>query len=355
MTHFTTEFGHTIPFVPGYFERNKAYAYTTKAAHVRSQETAFVEGEPNSFSVGALIKDLVQLSGMIEFLEKYGLLVPRKRGLDLGGAEGTVARLLKAAGLVEESANLDLDDYAKVTSDKLFDSFLSLIAEPQSALPPELERYIADTKLGMDHHPDKPGLQGLFTRFTAPARLDRNFHMSVFDADGSYDLITAFLFVQFLDPDEILPKIRSLLAPGGLVAILTEHWWFPINSTGIVGDFPYTCQRLSYDDLCRYFARHHPDLQDNVWFKYYYFHEGKSRPTVTDWFDMARRHGLRPVAVERIQPTARPLRMQDSPQDIFKADYFDHGEVLRDIHRLNPGVVVEDLFTSHLRIALTAV
>ena len=37
-----------------------------------------------------------------------------------------------------------------------------------------------------------------------------------------------------------------------MFVFLVNYWWFPVNSTRLVGNFPYPCQRLEKDDFIKY-------------------------------------------------------------------------------------------------------
>lgn len=300
MNSFKTEFGHTIPFVPGYFDRNKAYAYYAKGA--RLHEGLTEKKEPIPFN--AYLKDWVEFSSLAMFMLRFGLLgTPKKSGLDLGGAEGACIRLFKAAGFIEEAYNLDIDDYSSVFNDDKFREVVDLFRNYAKAVPKDSEdtirQEILAAKWGFDHYPEAPYLAGLINQFPRDSNAT-DFHMDVMDAPGTYDLVTSYFCFDYLDLNRILPKVRSLLNPGGVFAGMFEYWWWPINSTGIIGHFPYAGARLSFKDLERYHAEHHPDLIENLYFKYHYFHEGKQRPTVDEWFSIAKSHGLKPIAFERI-------------------------------------------------------
>lgn len=347
MSSFTTEFGHTIPFVPGYFDRNKGYAYYAKKTDLHHGEK--LEGD--ELSIATPLKDYVQFSAMHQFMRKYGLAKRYGRGVDLGGAESTSMRLFKAAGMVEHATSVDMDDYSNVVSEALFERVVDIGRSPEEAKPwIKLELQIAKEVYG---HFDFANLAaGLSTDLPFKPELDSALIMDLLETPGTYDLVTSFCCFDYLEINKALTKVRELLAPGGVFVAVLEYWWWPVNSTGIVGHFPYAGARLSFDDLIKYYTRNHRDLLDNLFTKYNYFHEGMQHPTIDDWFDLAKANGLRPLAVERIIPR-RHRRLPECPPTLFAQPWFDHREVLRDAQLLNPKVVVEDLFTSAIKIAMT--
>ncbi len=101
MDSFTTEFGHTIPFVPNYFERNRAYG---DVAVEELHPGLTVESNPLSPHFPA--KDWVSFSAMMYFLQRHDLLKRWETGIDLGGAESTCIRLLKATGWIKHATNI---------------------------------------------------------------------------------------------------------------------------------------------------------------------------------------------------------------------------------------------------------
>lgn len=80
MPSFTTEFGHEIEFVPGYFERNKSYAYYTKGTQLH-KGLQVLTGEP--LGGGAPAKDWVQYASLVYFMERWGLMKKRPGALPI--------------------------------------------------------------------------------------------------------------------------------------------------------------------------------------------------------------------------------------------------------------------------------
>lgn len=348
MQSFTTEFGHVIPFVPGYFKRNSGYAHYTKGTQLHDG-LAKVEGTTLGFPQP--LKNWVGFSALVHFLSRYGLLQPRKAGVDLGGASGTCIRLFKAAGLLDYSVNVDIDDYQHLVSEKFFAGMLPMLRDIENQ-GPDFHKLVRRAKEVYDHCQNLGIGDGLVREFPREPTLDKNFHLDLMELPGTYDFATSLYCFDYFDLDRLLPKLRAILNPGGVFVGYVEYWWWPVNSTGIVGDFPYAGARLSLGDLTRYYTEHHPDLLPNLELKYNYFHQGKHHPTLTEWFALARKHGLRPLAVERVVPKTHH-RLPDCPPRLFASPWFDEREVLRDIHYLKPDVTADDLFTSGLRIALT--
>ena len=109
-------------------------------------------------------------------------------------------------------------------------------------------------------------------------QIDNYIAGDIYKSDGTYDFISAFLCLEHFDLGALFPKVSSMLSHGGVFCFLTSSWWWPVNSTTIVGDFPYACQRLIRDDLKRYFEETHPDETEDVLRRWDSFNHGLQRP-----------------------------------------------------------------------------
>jgi len=350
---FPTEFGHSIPIIPDYFARNNALLRNVgDTVFFNPPERVRYIGEPPSFVEPA--KDLVAFSAMIQFLHRWNLLRPWEQSLDLGGAHGTCAALFKAAGIVKHTTNLDLADYSAVTGGNYFANFVEFFSRLETQEGDEAEKVrlaIQKAKWLWDLYPQQDLKVGLHTTHPFTAEVDEWQTQDIFEATGKYDLVSTFYVFDLLDLDRALAKVRELLTDDGLFVCSDEYWWFPINSSMLVGHFPYAMQRLSYKDLERYIAQYHPEILPTLRDRYYYLYGGTQPPTINDWFKIARRQGLRPVAFERVVPK-RSHRIKDCPPTLLGKPWFDPQEVLRDIEHLRPGVTLDDLMTADIHIAM---
>ncbi len=156
---FTTEFGETIPFVPGYYERNSFYANfgLTRSTILPEYYSGSVRTTPVPFYLVA--RDWVMFSSIIRFLLRSGLLSRWTTGIDLGGAEGTIIRLFRAFGLIRHATNLDLDDYSKVVDDAYFSRFLDKISRLETdkdADATSIKEAVMWIKWAFDYYPEFP-------------------------------------------------------------------------------------------------------------------------------------------------------------------------------------------------------
>jgi len=350
MNSFTTEYGHEIPFVPGYYDRNRFYADFARErwANRRPYEN---EPPPTFISHHMVAKDLVLFSSLVTFLEDRGLTRRWRAGIDLGGAEGSVIRLFKAAGLIERATNVDIVDFTKVADDEFFRLFLRAFAMPGWDKDPkhEVTDAINWAKIHLDLSPLTEPRAGLVNRFPGDP-IAENIVASVYDVEGQYDLVIANALLEFVDIDIALPKIRDILEPDGIFVGSLNCAWCPVVPSGLLGDFPYMFQRLTLSDAQRYLEQYRPEQLFSLESRYNWFHSGKYRPVLSQWFELFRSHGLKIVGFQRIS-SIRQLRYADTPAVLFKQPWFDHREVLRDARYINSGVTVDDICTTSVKVA----
>lgn len=342
--HFITEFGHKIDFVPGYYERNRFYADFARrqlvSGHAYDGETL---GTPVMNYM--LARDWVLFSGLVKFLERNGLLQRWQSGIDLGGAEGTIIRLFKAAGLIQHATNVDIADFSATATEDVFRSFMAGIRD-RTYFGPHAMKSVEWAKIHQAYYGD------LIENFPEAQDLDCNLVMRAEEVTDTYDLITANALMEFVDLDVILPKLRTMLRKGGLIVGSFNAAWCPIVPSGILGDFPYAFQRLTLEDARRYFSEHHAEQITNLETRYNWFHKGKYRPTLSDWFALIQLYGMRIVAFERVSSPAHE-RYFHTPAQLVKERWFNIFDVLRDVHCINDAVTIDDLMTTSFRMAIT--
>ena len=125
MNKFVTEFGHEIPLVQGYLESCGDFALNYYKQQDYDHGLVKADNKPMDFGLPG--KDWVNVSAMIHFMSRFGLLKKREKAIDLGGAEGTAMRLFKAAGIVEEATSVDIEDFSAQTGDGFFEDFIAFI------------------------------------------------------------------------------------------------------------------------------------------------------------------------------------------------------------------------------------
>lgn len=353
---FVTEFGHKIDFVPGYYEANCAFAEASLGvsySDLKQRPKLTFEGDESDISAASL-KDLVWFSKLALFMDHWGLWHKRSRALDLGGGRGATSAFLKASGLVAHATTQDLIDYSSVKGN-YYDTFIADVKAALGSGAPkhaEAAQAIQGMKESFDLYPQHHLMTGIFQDFVGPARIDQRLHADIYEVEGTFDLITSAAFFDALDIDRALSKVHDLLADGGVFVCLDEYWWWAINSSALVGHFPYVMQRLSYSDLEKYIAAHHPAFLPGLKDRCDFLYAGTTPPTINDWQAIAAKKGLRTVAIERIMPL-RHHRLRQCPPKLMYKPWFKSDEVLRDIRYRKPDVSFEDLLTSSFVIAMT--
>ena len=345
---FITELGHRIPFVPGYFERNASFSRTFPASHFAKPVLSVAKRTSDFDAIQTfrgLYKNLVLFSKLLDFLKRHELLHPWQTSIDLGAGWGTVGALFKASGLVAHATNLDLTDYSNALGEYSFETFV----REMRTVDRVTAKYILSAKFAFDLYPDGSLGIGIHTDFKHPATIDDFQHRDIFEATGQYDFITAIGVLDLFDIERALAKVAELLTPDGLFLCLDEYWWWPANSSCILGHFPYAIQRLSYRDLERYVGEHHPEILPSLPLRCNYLFNGKP-PTLNDWREVAHRKGLQMIASERIMPK-RHHRLTDMPTSMFTQDWCRPKDVLRDINSIKPDVTQDDLMTSSVIVA----
>ena len=175
----------------------------------------------------------------------------------------------------------------------------------------------------------------------------------IYEVEGQFNLITSFFALEYFDLEKIFQKINDLLASGGTFVFLTNHWWYTSNGTHIIGNFPYACQRLSFDDLSRYFKENHSEESGEMEEAYSYS-LGTQR-CVRDFEAAAEKSGLKLLAFERVAPVDlfnhKLGHRMLSPELACLMDGSSLNEVLEDIKKFNGGVELDDLKSSHILMA----
>jgi SAM-dependent methyltransferase len=185
------------------------------------------------------------------------------------------------------------------------------------------------------------------------AERDEYLVSDVYELDDRYDLVTSCFAMEYFDLEKIFAKVSRMLTGGGVFAFLTNFWWYPVNGSKIIGLFPYACQRLTFEDLERYYEQCHPGELGDMRSCYNYSY-GQMR-TTDDYVQVAAAHDLECRCICRIAPRRlfdHKLGERKIAPDIL--DQFEDGgleSVLRDVRHFKPAIGMEDLKTSHVIMA----
>lgn len=324
-------------------------------------DNACVFGSSKAIECGvdAFIKDVYQYALMADFLESLGVSVRWQRALDIGGAEATIARLLRGQGLAKHTTTIEIDDFSRSLSTlqffrhymkfraatflaKMSRSVRNFLVDGQPWRGKRLSRYSHD----FGWIPPRGSRFWRLSLRSAPEVDDYRIG-DVYDLKDQFDLITAFSCIKWFDVDRLFAKVASLLVPGGTFFFLADYWWFPVNSTFIVGHFPYVCQRLNEEDFERYVRNFHSSEREDFLARYRSFHQGNLRPTLDDYVQAAHRAGLRMIGTRCLVPPrieyGEPL---PTPRFMNRQDVSAMDDVLADIRCFRSDVSRTDLTTS---------
>jgi SAM-dependent methyltransferase len=289
---------------------------------------------------------------MVDFINQRGYEICGERSLDIGGGSGTTSRLLTMEGRFDRADTLDIQDFSDtLTREHFIDLFkrfksLSDLAQYDDAFREKFIRWEAST---FGYHPQKGSKFFNFELDTNPTRND--FIVSDFintEEVEKYDFINAILCLEYFDIYELFNRVSDILRPGGMFFFIVNNWWWPVNSTGIVGDFPYACQRLTREDLCRYFKHEYPEEVNDVLEAYDYFHKGH-HPSINEYVNIGYEHGLFPIGSQRFVSNAEShSKAEITPRSLEQSHPGYLSQVLYDIHELNTTVSINDLISPYV-------
>ena len=171
---------------------------------------------------------------------------------------------------------------------------------------------------------------------------------NIYEIEGNHDWINSSLTLTHFNHRDLFPKIADLLADGGIFTFTVECWWYPINSTQISGAAPYMCQRLTRDDLLRYFREVQSDVDVEKVASVYDYYADPSHPTASEYIATAVANDMHPIIVERhMNARSRGRRAAVPPPYLVREFETGAAHALDNIKRFKPEVLLEDLYTSH--------
>lgn len=301
----------------------------------------------------AFRKDVFLYTLMVDHFAQAGIDLHAARALDVGGGEGTMARLMKSEKLADWVQVVELYEMNQLLPDDLYRRHLRKLRllGLLHRLGIRHDLYNHATFAGYDYFPSKSS-KFFNVKDTGDGKIDEYQLRNFYELDGKYDLITAFSIIDYFNPELFFEKASSLLNPGGFFYAHLAYWWFPVNCALVVGDFPYAGQRLTRSELSEYLEERHPALKQDILTRYDYFHLNKDHPTIADYVELGERFDLEPVFVRPMMPKGgnaskmTPLH----PTVLGECKDFSFAEVLEDIARHRPGVRLLDLLTFNVLI-----
>jgi hypothetical protein len=182
------------------------------------------------------------------------------------------------------------------------------------------------------------------------SEIDNYYVGDLFNHNKTYDFISAFCCIEYFKHDELFKKISNLLNEDGIFIFSVNYWWWPVNSSSIVGYFPYAAQRLERDDFIKYAKEFHPDESESMLTRYDYFADGMlQKPTLSQYISSAESHGLSLVGCSRFLPSVSTHQKTSlTPNSLDLCTDFKYDEILENIHSFRKDVTIEDLKTAYV-------
>ena len=350
---------------PKYFEEQYAQSFPNLMKNKMAPNVRI----KNSF----INNDLYSLGCVLDLLSELKLLNDRqfKKCLDIAGREGIHAAIFR--GLYAKEVHV-----ADISDGK--DPFLTL--KLLKSLYRYMPYYIVDKFIR-----NKYGLDFLFKKITGrtPASIlqrnknskhknsisKENFYHFLFNkipkvdrflvgdwfkkVDETYDIILNFQSMWLWDHKQVMKKISENLETAGLFCVMAPYSWAGRSGLDagyvIGGEFGYFEQRLTKNDIQRYYNKYKPEVAHLV--DWGYNTTDSYRPTIQNYIDEARKHGLIIEGVKRIYDNLR-YDLVSNGKIIYKNDLpnanrdtveINIDEVLKNIHRFRTDVRLEDLLT----------
>ena len=174
---------------------------------------------------------------------------------------------------------------------------------------------------------------------------------NIFEHDKTYDFVSAYSCLEYFKHDELFKKIFNLLNEDGIFVFIVNYWWWPVNSSSIIGYFPYASQRLERDDFIKYLKEFHEnDESKDMLTRYDYFADGiPQKPTLSQYISSAERQGLSLIGYNRLMPSVSTHpKTSLTPNSLDRCIDFQLKEVLENIHSFRKDATIEDLKTAHV-------
>ncbi len=365
---FVTRYGDKIECIEGYYDlfsdliaqyKDVIQIYDDFSQYLKERGQDREKGKTPPIQGAAYLARHARTAKMLEMLEKYRVSRRFDSVLDIGTGYGIMPRLMKAYGLVDKAFGLDLADRTYFMSSREILENESALAWTRrvDGLKTELNRlspypFERIDWAGRASYPEfgfAMNASNFFPRVaTDRIDLDGLAISDIYEYERRHDLITSFCSLCCFDSEKLMRKVSSLLADGGIFFVYVNLWWYPINSTTLVGHFPYSHCRLDREDWTRYCREFHPEHFTEM-NRLYDVIDAK-HPTVSNYVETASRNGLTLLGYDRcIHNQAHDPRSRLSPNHLercFGSSYL--GEVLSNVRRFRPDVSIEDLQTSHV-------
>jgi len=353
MKNFLTSFGDEIPLVEGYYDLHRK----RNAGNLLATSTSR-PGARERLSYKAFVKDVYLYWTFVDIFARQGIDISALRSLDVGGGEGTMARLLSKEGRSKFTKVVELYMMDELYSDSEFsqhyrrhriDSFVE-----KCSLSKIKKTALGGPQLTHGRYPEKSSTY-FSLRNRGPGTISSFSVENFFDIKEKYDLLTAFSCIDYFDPQLFFQKASDLLDVGGYFFGYLAYWWYPVNCSVVCGHFPYAAQRLNKEDFIRYAKEFHSEDFEDIMERYNYFHLGRIHPTLGEYIRMASDAGLQHVASDRIfgGPGMKLTPVQPNQIDLMSGHSL--AACVDQINKFAPAVTIEDLKTYVILLAFKKV
>lgn len=378
MAYFTTSFGDRIPLLPDY----EQYLYPKANVSPEEFERRYKKSCSNQFlaeNLGKPIKlhntlnDIGTFALTLDLLDQHNILSPEgfRRALDIGGAEGVHAALLRGnyarqVEVVDIRDGTDPDFTSKLRKE-LSKRYRKLqLVEALNGREDYLGRLFRARypnawipRLTPTKHLNVASYKNYYNfSFKRTPMVDRfivgDWRKSV---DGLYDFIMNFQCLWLWNHKTLYADIFNMLETKGVFVTYAPYHWAgrpSLDSGGLLGGaFPFFEQRLTREDIKRYYHCYKPQLEHLV--DMAYDATDSARPTLRMHVDSAKKAGLRLIGYNRIyhrqnyalvsSEAGGRLFSPATSADKLTAPTTDIDSILHNIHQFRSDVGVEDLHT----------
>ena len=200
MKSFVSRFGSKLDVVPGFFE---AHGKNNIQADQLLAETSSKPSLRAPISYSGFLKDVFLHGMMVDFFAEYGIDLRVESSLNVGGSEGTVARLLRYEGRAKSTTITELYDMRALLDDALFARHMRTLAislfRSKWGLGPSFQARIGELAMSHSYYPNA-GDTIFNIKSKGPAKIDNYQIRNYYDIAEKYDLVTAISVVDYFNP-----------------------------------------------------------------------------------------------------------------------------------------------------------
>jgi len=325
--YFITSDGRKIDFIADYYEAKKSWPYniTNFAEFVDKcivNPTCYPQNE------AFFANKLAVFNYFVDSMKECFLLTKWSNVLDIGCGSAVIPRLMKGANLCHKCYGIDIVDRSVEINPNIIKQYIENFSYNESNLSiPLTQNYLSS------YHPFL--VEEMFSK--------SNFRLGNYIVDDfvshrfkqKFDCITAFMCIEYFDPDILFEKVSQLLTKGGVFFIIVDYWYHIYGSSmELPMDAPWLHARTTKDDLLRYYDEYRPEIS-HLARKAIYF--AQDHMTVIDYKNKASNHGLKSISYRR---------GLSEPKSVIVLPKIKN--VLFDAKSVNYNVELSDLFTYYL-------